>query len=128
MRFSLRWLLAATAYVAVLIGAIGTQSYLLTDLLWYVALFAFCYATIVTVVSQGKRRAMAIGFLVLSSSHLICSYSVPGYLPFARVYGLCGYYVQRDGMIYEPAQTTAGRVAPRIVGVEGSRLPDFRTS
>jgi len=134
MRFSTRWLLIVTAYVALLAGTVGTQSPFLVDAVWAVTILAFCYAVVVAFIDRGKRQAMAIGFVALAATHVICLYLVPIETPAARFYQALGYTVDPSiNLIYEPPDSTLGATSSR--GTRGNsryqivkRLPDLRTS
>src|SRR5690349_5727931 len=111
MRFSLRWLLVIMAYVALLAATVGTQSRFLVDLVWIVTLVAFCYMVVAACVERGKRQAMAIGFVVLAATHVICLYLVPIETPAVRFYQALGYTVDPSiNLIYEPTDSAS---APR---------------
>jgi hypothetical protein len=135
MRFSIRWLLVITAYVALLAATIGTQSRFLVDLVWIVTLSAFCYMVVAACIERGKRQAMAIGFVVMAATHVVGLYSVPYATPAARIYQALGYTIDySSNQIYEPVGSSAGITRggrpgfnPAYNAVK-SRVPDLRTS
>jgi hypothetical protein len=134
MRFSTRWLLIVMAYVALLAATVGTQSRFLVDSVWAVTLLAFCYAVVVAFIVRGKRQAMAIGFVALAATHVICLYLVPIETPAIRFYQALGYTVDPSiNLIYEPTDSTLGATSGRITRGSSryhivNRLPDLRTS
>ena len=62
MRLSLKWALAATAYVALAAAAIWQRSDLYAHTLWAIVIVTLCYAIALTVIARGESRAMACGF------------------------------------------------------------------
>jgi hypothetical protein len=79
MRFSLKWLLLCTAYVALvagafvsrndlLAGALGSRSSFLADAVWAVTLCAICYAIVVACFGIAERRPAALGFALLATA------------------------------------------------------------
>jgi hypothetical protein len=131
MRFSIRWLLAVTAYLALLAATIGTTIDFLVDLLWAVPILAFCYATMVACIDRGKRQAMAIGFVALSAAYVVCMYLAPTNVPAMRLYSAAGYVVSSDGEVYEVTggATTVGepRLSRAFRRAQGL-IPSVRTS
>src|SRR6476620_11360185 len=93
MRFSMRWLMAGMAYIALLAAAVGTRALVFMDLVWCVTLLAVCYATVVAIIDRGKRQAMAIGFVALSSIYILGSYVHPESTPAMWLYHAAGYSV-----------------------------------
>ena len=65
MRFSLKWALAAMAYVALAAAALSQRPPVWAGLLWTATIFAFCYALLVCF-AWDDRRAAALGFVVVS--------------------------------------------------------------
>ncbi len=63
MRYSLRWLLLAMAYVALVAAAIGAIGSMFVDILWIVWIVSLCYAFVAMCVGKDRRRAMAVGFV-----------------------------------------------------------------
>src|SRR5262245_11032934 len=134
MRFSIRWLLLIMAYVALLAATVGTQNRFLVDLVWMLTLLAFCYMVVAALLQRGKRQAMAIGFVVLAATHVVCLYLVPFTTPAVRFYQALGYTVDMSSnQIYEPTDSNAGvmrgqwpQSSSRYQPVKV--LPDMRTS
>jgi hypothetical protein len=93
MRYSLRWLLLAMAYVALVAGAIRSGSFLLADVVWAVTLCAVCYTAVVACIANEKVRAMAIGFVVLAAVYIGCAFLVPHHVPGARFIPAASYVI-----------------------------------
>ena len=70
----MRWMMAVTAYIALLAATVGTGSQILIDIVWGATFVAICYAVVVAVVDRGKPQAMAVGFIALAAVHIICIY------------------------------------------------------
>src|ERR671918_95405 len=100
MRFSLRWLLAATAYVALFSAAIATRNELLADLLWAVSMLAWIYAGVVACIARQQRQAIAIGFVLAATMYAIGLYLIPGRVSLAWVFSFAGYTVVEGGEVY----------------------------
>jgi hypothetical protein len=64
MRFSLKWILGGTVYVAIAAAAFGTGKWYFADALWTIGWLAVVYAIAVAMFAAGKRRAMAATFVV----------------------------------------------------------------
>jgi hypothetical protein len=115
MRFSIRWMLALVAYVALVTTAIATGSYLLADVVWGLTLVAVCYAMVVAWVDRGRRQAMAVGFVIMAALHVAGLYVVPNRVPAARAFVATGYYLSdSDGEVYVYEMTRPGtyQIAP----------------
>lgn len=102
MRFSLRWLLAAMAYFALVTAAIATKRSLLATLVWYVPILATCYAIVVMCIDVNRRRAMALGFVMLTAAYSIGWLFFSKQVPAMLAYRAAGYFVSSDGDIMEP--------------------------
>lgn len=63
MRFSIKWLLAGTAYAALAAAALGQPHWALSDLLWLANFLALAYALLIVVVARGDRQLRAAGFV-----------------------------------------------------------------
>jgi hypothetical protein len=72
MRFSLKWILAATVYVAIAAAAFGTGDWYFADALWALTLLAVVYAVLITAFASGRRRVAAAGFVVASVCFALC--------------------------------------------------------
>jgi hypothetical protein len=64
IRFSLKWLLAATVYVALAAAALTQSHWAWADALWLVSFVAVCYAAALAINAREVRQARAIGFLI----------------------------------------------------------------
>jgi hypothetical protein len=102
MRFSLRWLFAATAYFALVTSAIVTNRPVLATLVWYVPILASCYAIVVSMIDTSRRRAMALGFVMLTAAYSIGWLFFSKQVPAMLVFRAAGYSVSSDGDIMEP--------------------------
>jgi hypothetical protein len=114
MRYSLRWLLLAMAYVALVAAAIGATGSMFVDILWIVWIVSLCYAFVVMCVGKDRRRAMAVGFVALSAAHAACIYLFPYHVPVMHVVSGLGYAFGGDGAIYEHVSAGRVRIAPGI--------------
>jgi len=76
MRFSLKWALAAMAYVALAAAALSQRSPVWAGLLWTATIFAFCYALLVCF-AWDDRRAAALGFVVVSIVYYVHQQMAP---------------------------------------------------
>jgi hypothetical protein len=108
MRFSLRWLMTATAYVALIIAAIAGQSYVLADVAWAISLLALCLAILIVCFARKQRQVLATGFVLLASVHIVGQFLVPSRLPAMRLLSAVGYNVASSGDIYEPDPANPG--------------------
>lgn len=72
MRFSMKWILAAMAYVAVAAAAFSRQTWVFADVLWAVSLLAVVFAVLLAVFARGRRQVAAAGFVVASGCFLAC--------------------------------------------------------
>jgi hypothetical protein len=100
MRFSIRWMLAIVAYVAVVVAVMVTGSNRLVDLIWAVSWLAICYAAVFAAIGDRRQRAMAVGFPVLSIAHLIGLQMKPHHMLPGQLCEIAGYNVARDGDIW----------------------------
>lgn len=107
MRFSLKWALAAMAYVALAATAYAKESTFGIDVLWTITILAFCYSLIALGVMQGESKARARGFAVLCGAYFACVYFAPHKLPSAHLMRVAGYSVTNEGRVLERA-TVAG--------------------
>ena len=67
MRFSLKWLLAGTVYVAIAAAAFTRPHWAYSELLWVVTYLAIAYALIVAIFGYGRSRIVAGGFAITSA-------------------------------------------------------------
>jgi hypothetical protein len=110
MRFSLRWLLAATAYGAVAITAIASKSNVLADIVWGASWLALSFAVVVACLGRQRQQAAALGFLTLAAAHVAGLYLIPDRTPAMRLFSAAGYIVTSEGEVYEPNPGFPGQV------------------
>lgn len=72
MRFSLKWILAATVYVAIAAASFGCGDWYYADALWALTVLAVVYVATMAIFASGKRRVAAAAFLIASGSFLLC--------------------------------------------------------
>jgi hypothetical protein len=99
MRFSLRWLFAATAYIALVAAAFGTGKAWLVDVVW----------------------SVAIGFVVFTTAYLIGWQFSPNQVPVTLGFRAAGYVIGSNGDVYErdPANPGAYRTAVNAASAVG---------
>jgi hypothetical protein len=104
MRFSLKWLLLGTAYVALVAASIGSGNWLLADAVWAVTLCILCYAIVTACfATERQRRSAALGFVILAVGYVVCGYMSAGRLSTKRLLSAFGYSVSADGKsLYAP--------------------------
>ena len=130
MRFSMRWMLAVTAYVALWRRRWVRAVRCVSTVVWAVTIIAIGYAVVVAVVDRGKRQAMAVGFVALAAAHIVCMYLAPTSLPAVRLLEAAGYGVNvQAGTIFwvdlsAPNQFTRGSGAVLPAESTRSRFPD----
>jgi hypothetical protein len=84
MRFSLKWLLAVMAYVALAAVSVRNGQYY-AHALSAINFLAIVSALIWSVLSHGKPRAVAIGFAIASVSYLACQEFTQESVPSFRI-------------------------------------------
>jgi hypothetical protein len=85
MAFSLKWLLAGSAYTALAAAALSTGHWAYVDVLWAVTFFAVAYAILGALFARDKRQIVAAGFAVASILLLTCLHLSPDSVPTARL-------------------------------------------
>lgn len=85
LRFSLKWLLAAMAYVAIAAAAFKDGWWIWADLLWAIAWLAGAYALLNFWLRDGAARAGAAGFAIVMACYGLSLQFAPGSLPTARM-------------------------------------------
>jgi hypothetical protein len=93
MRFSLRGMLLAFTYVALVVGAITARNNLIADAVWLATILAIVYAAVVTLVGCGIQRARAFGFMLLAVLSFAGMLFIPDRLPARGVIAALGYRV-----------------------------------
>jgi hypothetical protein len=108
-RFSLRWILAATAYAALAAAAVGRQSDALATWVWTITILVAAYVFLTACVARGERRFAAAGFALLFAINSACMYLAPSHLPSTSVFVAAGYeYRDGDDAMLRYDSTTAG--------------------
>jgi hypothetical protein len=77
MRFSLKWLLAVMAYVALAIVAVCSHSLHFAHALWLISFAAVVYAFALATAVPGAARTSAIGFLAGAVIYLAVLWTLP---------------------------------------------------
>jgi hypothetical protein len=72
MRFSLKWILAGVAYVAIAAAAFSQTTWVYADILWAASLLAVVYAALLAAFVRGRRQLAAAGFVFASFCFLMC--------------------------------------------------------
>ena len=115
MRFSLRWLLIGTAYFALVAAASVAGKAWLIDVVWSVAVLALCYAIVVTLISTGRRRAIAVGFVVFATAYLVGWLFFSDRVPVMIGLRAAGYFVGSNGDVYEPDPANPGAYRTSVI-------------
>jgi hypothetical protein len=76
-RFSIKWALAAIAYVALAAAALTQTGWAYASLLWFAAFAAFVYAVLLACYARGRRQARAVGFALGALSLAACVHIAP---------------------------------------------------
>ena len=126
MQFSIRWALAATAYVALASASLTYGLPVLRDMLWAVTLIALVYSIVATYYGRCERQARALGFLV---AFLIClTYNAFGgwHTPATRLVagvewsqGIRPGTNPVDGITSEQRLRAANAISPVVAGLVG---------
>jgi hypothetical protein len=68
VRFSLKWILAGTVYVAIAAAAFSfaEKTWIYCDVLWGLTLLMLAYSGVVVLCASGRQRATAAGFVFAS--------------------------------------------------------------
>jgi hypothetical protein len=117
MRFSIRWMLAGTAFVALVTAAIASQSNLLVDLVWAVVLLAVVYAMVLACSPDKQRQAIAIGFVSVAVMYAACLYFFPSHAPTTHALKAAGYILSK-GQVYEVVSEASGQTRVRTYKVQ----------
>jgi hypothetical protein len=130
MRFSLRTFLLAVAYAALVGGALISRSATLSALAWSVTATAFCYAFVMLCFATGRYKALALGFVLLSSTYFAVAYISPARTLAGELFSDIGYvateggwYSHRSGTFVPGSQAiynTLNAAATILVGVVGA--------
>jgi hypothetical protein len=104
MRFSLKWILAGVAYVAIAAAAFSQTTWVYADILWAASLLAVVYAALISVFLRGRRQLAAAGFVVASFCFLLCLTLGGDSVPTRRLLVAAG--------VGQSGQTVAASAAP----------------
>jgi hypothetical protein len=85
MRFSLKWLLAVMAYVALAVVALDSQQPYLGYALWLATLGTIVYALTLAFLADGARKGMAIGFVASAICYALGMQLAGVYMPSLHV-------------------------------------------
>jgi hypothetical protein len=123
MRYSLKWLLGATAYVALVAGAIGSGRGVFADGVWAVSFLMLTYAAVTACSPGSERQAAALGFTIVAAAHVVGMYVVADRLPASHFFSVLGYSVA-EGELYvaevQPIASQPSQVTYRHVLVGGN--------
>jgi hypothetical protein len=136
MRFSLKWLLGVTAYVALVAGAIGSGKGVFADGVWGISFLLLTYAAVTACNPHSERQAAAIGFTIVAAAHVVGMWLIPDRLPASHFFSALGYGVTPNGEVFvavfqpianQPGQVTyrhmpAGWVMVRTANAVGTML------
>jgi hypothetical protein len=100
MRFSLGMLFAAMAYIALVAGTFVSANGALASLTWTATAIAFCYAAVTLCFARGERKAVALGFVLLSSAYVAVLCFFPLRTPAAQLFSTLGYGVSTGGTLF----------------------------
>jgi hypothetical protein len=81
LRFSLKWLLAAMAYLALVLAAVLQPDGIMAKLLWLVHSLLILQLGLVVCFYRGQAQAFAIGFLLFFAASFAAHEWRPGYSP-----------------------------------------------
>jgi hypothetical protein len=112
MRFSIKWMLAGTGYVALVAAAFATGQWPYAAALWVATFFAIVYALALVALARGRRRGAAIGFAIGSVALALCLQFAPGSLPTARIVSAALPVQAQPLPGYAPPQPTAWYAVP----------------
>jgi hypothetical protein len=127
LRFSMKWLLAAMVYVALVAAAFTRAGSWWADGLWLVSFLAIVYSCGVVIYAEGARRARAVGFLIGAIAILMARLLGPGSTPVGRIASAisapANVTTQGQRVFWQmKAHRTADAVAPVVAGLAGSLL------
>jgi hypothetical protein len=143
MRFSLKWLLAAMLYAAIVAAAFARPHWALVSVFWGATFLAVVYALVITLAGNGRRRYVASGFAVASVLLVVSSRMAPEAsladrfvtLAFPPQYSQSGYVMTSAGRrpVFDRRLQTnrdanllrtqmANAVAAILAGLAGSAL------
>jgi hypothetical protein len=120
MRFSLKWILAAMAYMALAAAALTQGTWVYADLLWAISLLVVVYAGLVTAFARGRRQITAAGFVVASLCFCVCLNVGGGdAVPTMRLLTAAGVGQQQVQVYSSPYAPTPVQVSRPVLGADG---------
>ncbi len=122
MRFSMKWALAAMAYVAVAAAAFSRQTWVFADLLWAASLLAVVFAALVAGFARGPRQIAAAGFVVASGCYLLCLQFGAAVVPAGRLLAAAG--IHGNGTLTTTTYAASPRVIVKRTPVTETRMTD----
>jgi hypothetical protein len=122
MRFSLKWLLAGMAYVALAAAAISQESQTPANFLWAVTIAVGFCALMAAVYSRGAGRAYWIGFVGLFAINGLFLHVAPSRMPSNIVVTQFGYDVTTDGRVSRPGYGTYAAPVIRVPNAVGTMI------
>ena len=111
MRFSLKWLLALMAYVALAAAAATNEAWYYADLLTGITFLATMYAILCAILARGRSRAVALGFAIVSTSYILCVEFAPSHVPTSEIADSLYGHLPSFGPSYTDP-TTGQRLTP----------------
>jgi hypothetical protein len=127
-RFSIKWMLGATLYVAFVVAAFAQIGWWWADFLWLMSFLAMCYATASAIFAEGKQRAAPVGFLLGSSGMLAAIQFAPMGTPINRIIYLLStaqpllFTDPYTGAVNLVHVRAANAIAVMVAGIAGSWL------
>jgi hypothetical protein len=125
MRFSLKWLLAGTVYLAIAAAAFARPHWAYSDALILLTFVAVTYAAIETVFSRGRRQVIAGGFAIAALLASVGTAIAPKASPPARVVEAFAPYTgkfQGEFTIYTARLRSANAAGTMAAGLIGAVL------
>jgi hypothetical protein len=102
VRFSLKWALAGTFYVAIAAAAFTRGEWWYADLVWTLTFLVVVYAALIIAFTSGLRRALAAGFFIASAGFAACSIVAPESGPTIPTFLASGFKAEERPIIPPP--------------------------
>jgi hypothetical protein len=116
-RFSIKWLLLGTAYVAVAAAAFARGHWSYADILGAANFFAVTYALTLALFARGRRQVAAAGFAIASLLLLACLYLAPQAMPTSRLLAALPVQAPQNALAYPtPVATPPTIVSNTVTG------------
>ena len=113
-RFSLRWLLAAVAFVGLAITALIRPAPLWAGLILLIASCLFLWSLLAVVVWRGQQQAAAVGFVLFGTVYLLGAWALGNSFPVTQVlHDLHPQSMSSDEQLAESESVMAGLFAER---------------